>query len=237
MPQLASGSAWQVSRRGNMLHAARLLVLGTLVYNLAEGVIAIWSGLQARSLALVAFGADSYLEVTAAAVVLWRLGISDPERGEAVEEKALRLIGWTFMALAVAILYQSSWALAHQSGAQPSVIGIGLAAASITVMPGLALWKLRTAAQGQIFALAAEAKETLACSYLSLTLLVGLVANALLGWWWLDALTALLLTPWLVREGLEGIRGDCCGREEPLCSCPSCFYGLRACQRSCCQTV
>ena len=73
-------------------------------------------------------------------------------------------------------------------------------------MPVVALLKLRVAARCNVPSLAAEAKETLACSYLSVTLLVGLVANALLGWWWLDSATALLLTPWLVREGLEGVR-------------------------------
>ncbi len=78
--------------------------------------------------------------------------------------------------------------------------------ASVTVMPAVALWKLRIAARTNVPSLAAEARETLACSFLSVTLLLGLVANALLGWWWLDATTALLLVPWLVREGLEGVR-------------------------------
>jgi divalent metal cation (Fe/Co/Zn/Cd) transporter len=212
-----------------MLRTAKTLVLVTILYNLGEGVIAIWSGVQAGSLALIAFGADSYLEVAAGAVVLWRLGVSDPEHGEKVEQRAVRFIGWTFLVLALAILYQSSWALVQGSGAEESVVGIALAIASVTVMPGLALWKLRTAARGHIFALAAEAKETLACSYLSLTLLIGLSANAILGWWWLDSVTALLLTPWLIKEGVEGIRGECCAEDVSLHFCRSCFYGLRAC--------
>lgn len=212
-----------------------MLVLVTILYNLGEGVVAIWSGVEAGSLALIAFGADSYLEVAAAAVVLWRLGVSDPEHGERVEQRAVRFIGWTFLVLALAILYQSSWALAHGAGAGESVVGIGLAIASVVVMPGLALWKLRTAARGHIFALAAEAKETLACSYLSLTLLIGLSANALLGWWWLDPVTALLLTPWLIKEGLEGIRGEHCAEEASLCFCRACLYGLRDCPLPCCK--
>jgi divalent metal cation (Fe/Co/Zn/Cd) transporter len=214
---------------GNMLQTAKMLVVVTILYNLGEGVVAIWSGVQAGSLALIAFGADSYLEVAAAAVVLWRLAVSDPEYGERVEQRAVRFIGWTFLVLALAILYQSSWALANGTGADESVVGIALAIASVMVMPGLAMWKLRTAAQGNIFALAAEAKETLACSYLSLTLLIGLSANAILGWWWLDSMTALLLTPWLIKEGIEGIRGECCAEEVSLHFCRSCFYGLRAC--------
>ena len=87
---------------------------------------------------------------------------------------------------------------------------------------------------GRLLALAAEAKETIACSYLSLTLLAGLVANLLFGWWWLDAATALLLVPWLVREGLEGVRGDACFEGLTTCFCRSCLYGVRQCRAVCC---
>lgn len=131
-------------------------------------------------------------------------------------------------------LFQSGWAFWTGSGAGESITGIALAAASVTLMPTVALWKLRTAARGNILALAAEAKETLACSYLSMTLLAGLAANALIGWWWLDGVTALLLTPWLIREGLEGIRGEHCEGEEQVCSCRGCLYGLKACTLPCC---
>ena len=216
------------------MRAARSLLMVTVLYNLAEGVIAFYSGVEAGSLALLAFGADSYLEVAAASAVLWRLLIADEERGERAEQRAMRFIGWTFLALAAAIVYQSLSAIATRDGAEESLVGIGLAAASVTFMPALALWKLRTAAQENIIALAAEAKETLACSYLSVTLLVGLVANAALGWWWLDPATALLLTPWLVNEGLEGVRGDVCFEGLKACFCRACFYGLRNCQAACC---
>lgn len=217
-----------------MLQTARMLVLSTLLYNVVEGVIALWASYQAGSLALAAFGADSYVEVAAAAVVLWRLGVSDPERGEEIERRALKFIGWTFLILAAAIVFQSSWALVTSNDANESLVGILLALASVTLMPTLALMKLRTAARGGIRALAAEAKETLACSYLSVTLLIGLVANAAFGWWWLDAVTALLLTPWLIREGLEGVRGEHEDEEAPLCFCRGCLFGLRTCNLACC---
>ncbi len=217
-----------------MLRTARLLIITTLLYNVVEGVVAIWAGLQAESISLLAFGADSYLEVAAASVVLWRLGVLDPGRGERVEQRALRFIGWTFLALAAAVLIQSGLAFSTRSGASDSIVGIVLAAASVTLMPAIALWKLRTAANGNILALAAEAKETLACSYLSITLLVGLAANALFGWWWLDATTALLLTPWLIREGFENVRGEHSGDEEQLCFCRGCLYGVRTCKLPCC---
>jgi divalent metal cation (Fe/Co/Zn/Cd) transporter len=216
------------------LATARSLLVITILYNVVEGVLAIGSGIAAGSIALVAFGADSYLEVAAASAVLWRLSIPDPERGEIAEQRAMRFIGWTFLALSAAVVFQAVSAFAAQDGAEESLVGIGLAVASITIMPALALWKLKIAADGRILALAAEAKETIACSYLSLTLLAGLLANLLFGWWWLDAATALLLVPWLVREGLEGVRGDACFEGLTTCFCRACLYGVRRCSAACC---
>jgi divalent metal cation (Fe/Co/Zn/Cd) transporter len=216
------------------LATARLLLLATIGYNLAEGVIALWAGVAAGSLALIAFGADSYLEVAAAGVVLWRLGVAGPDSDERMERFAVRFISVTFLILVAAIVYQGLLAFANGDGARESPVGIGLAVASVAIMPALALWKLRIAAKTNLYSLATEAKETIACWYLSATLLVGLVANAWLGWWWLDPLTALLLVPWLVREGWEGIRGEDHQRLGRLCSCRSCLYGLRRCTAVCC---
>ena len=217
-----------------MLSTARFLLWLTILYNIAEGVVALWSGISARSIALAAFGIDSYLEVAAASLVLWRIGIDDSERGERVEARVVKFIGWSFLALSVGIVIQSGFALSRRSGAEESLIGIGLAVASVTIMPALAVWKLRIAARGNLMSIAIEAKETLACSYLSLTLLIGLVANALLGWWWLDAVTALLLVPWLLREWLEGVRGEEHEEAVSICSCRQCLYGLRDCRAACC---
>lgn len=217
-----------------MLNLARLLLLLTILYNVVEGVIALWSGIAAGSIALVAFGADSYIEVAAASLVLWRIGIEDSEYAEAVEQRIVRFIGYTFLILSSAIVFRSVWAFAEQAGAEESIVGIVLALVSVLFMPLIALWKLRIAARGNLHSIAIEAKETIACSYLSLTLLIGLVANAALGWWWLDAATALLLVPWLIREGLEGIRGEECHDELQLCSCRACLFGLRTCNAICC---
>ena len=217
-----------------MLNFARLLLVVTILYNIVEGIIALWSGIVAGSIALVAFGADSYIEVAAASLVLWRLGIEDSEYAEVMEQRIVRFIGWTFLALSAAVVFRSAWALVEQSGAEESLVGIGLALVSVMFMPLIALWKLRIAAKGNLQSIAIEAKETIACSYLSLTLLIGLVANATLGWWWLDAVTALLLVPWLIGEGLEGIRGEECYDEVQLCSCRPCLFGLRACKAVCC---
>ena len=212
-----------------MFRVARALLWATLLYNVVEGALALWSAAMARSVALAGFGLDSYIEVGAAGLVLWRLSVSDKERGERIEGRVVRLIGWSFLVLSLGIVLQSGYTLSQRAGAEESLLGITLAALSVAIMPGLSLWKLRVAAQGGLQSIAIEAKETIACSYLSLTLLVGLLANAWLGWWWLDAATALLLVPWLVREGLENVRGEEDEDSSALCWCSVCMFGLRDC--------
>jgi divalent metal cation (Fe/Co/Zn/Cd) transporter len=190
------------------------LVGATMGYNVLEGIIALWAGLYARSIALVGFGFDSFIECAAAAALLWRLGIeargADPETVERSERRVHRFVGGTFLALALYVLIQASWTLWHQDAVSESTIGIILAVASLVIMPLVAWGKLHAAKAIGSAALRAEAKETLACSYLSLTLLLGLVANAAAGWWWADPGAALLMVPWLVKEGLEGLRGEHC---------------------------
>ena len=216
-----------------MLNTARFLLLFTVLYNVGEAVIAIWSGIAAGSFALIFFGSDSCIEVAAASLVLWRVGIEDGEYAEAVEQRVIRFIGWTFIALSTAIVLQSTWALSQRSGAEESLVGIGLALASVILMPLIAVWKLRIAAQGNLQSIAIEAKESMACAVLSLTLLIGLVANAAMGWWWLDAVTALLLVPWLLLEGLGGIRRKGRPAELQLCFCRSCLFGLKSRRVAC----
>jgi divalent metal cation (Fe/Co/Zn/Cd) transporter len=190
------------------------LVAATLVYNVAEGVIALTAGAMAESIALFGFGLDSLIEVAAAGVLLWRLGVEARGReGEALErtERAVhRFIGATFIALALYVTGQAGWTLWARAVPEASFIGILLAGASLVIMPAIAWGKLRAAREIGSAALRAEARETLACSYLSFALLLGLAANATLGWWWADPTAALLMVPWLVREGQEGLRGESC---------------------------
>ena len=187
------------------------LVAATLAYNVIEAVVAVWAGTEAGSIALLGFGLDSVIECVAAAVLLWRLRVEsssdDPERIEAAERRAHRFVGLTFLALAAYVVVQAVVTLVSGDRPASSVVGIVLAAASLVVMPLLAWAKLRTAAGLGSGALRAEARETLACAYLSLTLLLGLTLNAAAGWWWADPVAALLMVPWLLREGLEGLRG------------------------------
>jgi divalent metal cation (Fe/Co/Zn/Cd) transporter len=96
-------------------------------------------------------------------------------------------------------------------------------------MPVLAMAKLRTAARSNLPALAAEAKETVACSGLSLTALTGLGATAAFGLWWIDPIAALVMVPWLVKEGREGVKGEACFEGARVCWCRECWWGLRTC--------
>jgi divalent metal cation (Fe/Co/Zn/Cd) transporter len=188
------------------------LVLATAAYNVVEAVVAVWSGIAAGSIALVGFGLDSVIECAAAGALFWRLRVealgADHEEVERRERLVHRFVGATFIGLALYVSAQAGWTLWRQQGAEESVVGIVLAAASLVIMPLVAWGKLRAAKEIGSNALRAEAKETLACSYLSLTLLLGLVANASAGWWWADPVAALLMVPWLVKEGIEGVRGE-----------------------------
>ena len=140
--------------------------------------------------------------------MIWRLrkhGFSNDEEEEAAEKKAIFFVGVTFLLLALYVTYESAKKLLLHEHPDESIIGIVLAIVSLIVMPWLAMYKKRIAAEINSRALRADALETLACSYLSLTLLVGLGANALFGWWWADPVAALGMVYFLVREGWEAI--------------------------------
>lgn len=199
---------------------AIVLVRATFAYNAIEGAVAIGAGWRAGSIALVGFGLDSVIELAAASALLWRLGVEarlgDSEVVAHAERRVHRFIGGTFLLLAVYVVLMSLWILVRRQGPAESLIGIVLALASLVVMPVVAWWKLKAAAALGSGALRAEAKETLACSYLSFTLFLGLAANAIAGWWWADPMAALLMVPWLVKEGLEGLEGKGCAGDCPV---------------------
>jgi divalent metal cation (Fe/Co/Zn/Cd) transporter len=203
--------------RPALVQRSRRLNYATLVYNSLEGVLSIGAGLLAGSIALVGFGTDSLIELTAGAAALWRLSADlNQGRRERVEQQTLRLIGLCFLALAGYVSLEAIQALVDRTAPEQSALGIGIAAASLLVMPFLARAKRAVALQLGSGALAAEAKQTLICTYLSAILLVGLAVNALWGWWWADPVAGLSMVPLIVWEGLEGVRGrsacggDCC---------------------------
>jgi divalent metal cation (Fe/Co/Zn/Cd) transporter len=208
----------------NWVRIGLWLVAATLAYNVLEAVVALWAGVQARSVALVGFGLDSVIECAAAVFLLWRLSKeargTDPETIEHAERQVRHFVGLTFMGLAVYVLLEAAWTLFRHEAPEVSGIGIALAAVSLVVMPLIAFGKLRAAREIKSSALRAEAMETLACAYLSFALLLGLIANAAAGLWWADPIAALLMVPWLVKEGIEGLRGEesCGGSGGDSCS-------------------
>ena len=185
------------------------LAIATMLYNIVEAVIALWAGTEAASIALIEFGLNSLIELSAGGILLWRLRLElrgvTAERVARADRRVHQFVGASFFALAVYVLGQASWMLWRQAAPDESPIGIILACLSLTIMPLVSFGKLRAAAVVGSQALRAEAKETLACSYLSLTLLLGLSANAALDWWWADPVAALGMLPWLIKEGREGL--------------------------------
>jgi len=186
----------------------------TIGYNTIEGVTSIVAGLIARSVSLVGFGLDSLIEVTSGAALLWRLHHDlDLSRREQVERAALRTVGACFIALALYILYESGSMLIRHVPPKRSIFGIVIAAISVIVMPLLARAKRRVARQIGSGAMHADSKQADFCSYLSATLLGGLLLNAMLGWWWMDPATGLVMVPIIGKEGIDGLRAEtCCDR-------------------------
>ncbi len=198
--------------RSRRLALALLFLWLTVGWNSIEGVIAVSAGWRASSTALMGFGLDSFIEVTAAAVLIWRLQAVDGDaRVEGRERLARRIIGVTFLTLAAYVLAHAAYSITTGSEAEESRIGLALSVASLVFMPLLGLAKRANARALHSHALIAESHETLVCSYLSATLFVGLLANAWFGWWWADIGAALAMVPWIAKEGIEGVRAEACG--------------------------
>lgn len=204
------------ARDGRIGHALRLEYL-TVGWNLVEGVIAVTAALLAGSVALLGFGIDSFVESASGLVMLWRLRAErgqrlDAARIEALERRALRLIGLSLFALAAFVAFDAATTL--WSGERPefSVVGIALTAVSLLVMRWLARAKLRAARDLGSRALEADAFQTTACWWLSLAALVGVGLNGALGWWWADPVAALAISALIAWEGREAWAGerDCC---------------------------
>lgn len=198
--------------RAALLQRGRRLELLTVGYNSLEGVIAVASGLAAGSIALVGFGFDSAIEVISGLALLWRLrpGI-DAERREAAEHTALRIVGVSFVALALYVAFDAVKSLLRHQAPEESVPGIVLACASLVLMPLLVRAKRQTARRLKSAALHADAKQTELCTWLSAILLGGLALNALVGWWWADPVAALVMVPIIAKEGVETLQGKSCG--------------------------
>ncbi len=202
MTAAASVTRVRAVRRGQWLTWA------TLGYNSLEGLLSVGAGLFAGSVALIGFGVDSFIEVTASLAAIWRLRLdADADRRAFVERCALRIIGLCFLALAAYIAVDATRSLIGRGVPDESLLGIGIAVVSLVVMPLLARAKRDVAKSIASRAIRAEARQTDICMYLSAILLGGLGVNALFGWWWADPIAALAMVPLIAWEGREALRG------------------------------
>jgi divalent metal cation (Fe/Co/Zn/Cd) transporter len=201
-----------VEARSTYIQQALHVEIFTISYNALEAIAAIGLGMASRSTSLETFGLDSLIEIAAGLILLWRLKAeqrsADAERIELVERRAAKLVGWSLLALAVYVAVQSVSELIAQAKPDPSLWGIVLAVASLILMPLLGRRKLQLADKISSKALHADAYETIACAYLSFTLFLGLAANYLFGWWWADAIAALAMLYFIVREAREALSGE-----------------------------
>jgi len=207
IPLLGVGSS--PAERLRLERRARQLAWGGIAWHVIEFAIAVWAGVAAGSIALIGFGADSLIEAIAGFVVLWlftgnRLG------SHAAERRAQQLIAATFFVLAAYVGIESVRTLLGGDHPQASWVGIALAAFTASTMPLLARAKRRVGSRLNSSAAVNEASQTQLCAYLSIALLAGLGANALLDWWWADPVTALAIAAVAVKEGLESWRGEGC---------------------------
>jgi divalent metal cation (Fe/Co/Zn/Cd) transporter len=182
----------------------------TVGYDILEGIISIIAGVYAGSIALVGFGLDSFVESLSGSIMIWRFrkhGIVSEEEEEEVEHKALKLVGYTFFILAVYILYESITKLYYKEIPDVSLVGIIIAILSI-IMPILYVNKVHVGKSIGSKSLLSDAKETLACTFLSVALLLGLGLNYLWGLWQADPIVGIIVALYLVKEGREIVTGE-----------------------------
>ena len=198
--------------RPALLRRALRLEYLTVGWNVIEGVVAIAAALASGSVALLAFGIDSFVESASGSVMIWRLRAerraANEERVEEVERRARKLVAGSLVLLAAYIAWDSITSLLSNERPEPSIVGMLLAIASLSIMWWLARAKRRVGAALGSRAMIADAFQTDACFWLSLFLLVGIGANALFGLWWADPLAALAMTVFIGREALEAWRGE-----------------------------
>jgi len=202
----------------DLVREARLAQSLTVAWMCVELVVALVAGVAAHSIALTAFGIDSAVELVTATIVL-RLLVSHSERAteeelDRRERRASRLVGWALYALIVYILASSFVDLIGRTRPESSTVGLALAVAALAVMPLLWRWRLTLARRLGSPALRADCACSVVCIYMSATLLVGLLLNSLLGWWWADALAALAMIWWIKSEASEALEAARTGTRE-----------------------
>jgi divalent metal cation (Fe/Co/Zn/Cd) transporter len=196
--------------RARLVRRAQWLAWVGNAWHLVEFVVALAAGIAASSIALVAFGLDSLIELVSGSVIVWLLA-SNRLHSEAAELRARRLIAASYFVLAAYVVAEAVYGIATGRHADVSRVGIVLAAVAAVTMPALAIAKQRVGRALGSAATASEGGQNMLCAYLSIALLAGLALNAAFGWWWADPAAAVVIAGVAVREGLEGWRGEECG--------------------------
>ncbi|WSY63070.1 cation transporter [Nocardia sp. NBC_00881] len=209
MPSLPSAVSLGRSpaRKALLARRIRWLVAATITYNVIEAIIALTEGTRVSSTALIGFGLDSVIEVSSAAAVAWQFAGRDPEKREKI---ALRIIAFSFFALAAYVTIESIRGLLGLGDVEHSTIGIALAAVSLVIMPVLSAAQRRAGRELGSASAVADSKQTLLCTYLSAVLLIGLLLNSLFGWSWADPTAALVIAAIAAKEGINAWKGDTC---------------------------
>ena len=203
--------------RPTLLRRGLRLEYLSIGWNLVEGSVAIAAGLVAGSVALIGFGVDSFVETSSAAVIVWRIvsenrNDNDPARIKLIERRAQRLVGASLFIFGIYLLFESVSAIIFREQPDPSPTGIVLALLSLSVMWWLARSIRRVGEELHSHAIEADSTQTLACWWMSLSLLIGLGVNAVFGWWWADPLAGIAISGLMLREAKQVWNGkDCCG--------------------------
>ena len=210
----AASTALPAPERASLIRQAFRLEWLTLTWMVVEGVVAIAAGIAAGSLTLTAFGLDSVIELASACVLIWRLNV-ELRHGQAFSERsehlASKIGGGLLFGLAAYIVAGAVWSLWTRHGEAFSLPGLIVALLAIPIMTLLSRRKLKIATQLGSRAMRADAVESITCGWLSLVVVIGLVADLLLGAWWVDAATSLAIVWFVVKEGREALTGEeCC---------------------------
>jgi divalent metal cation (Fe/Co/Zn/Cd) transporter len=197
------------AERERLVQRARQLAWGGNAWHFIEFAIAVGAGIAAGSIALVGFGIDSLIESLAGFIIVWRFA-ARRAHSETAERRAQQLVAASYLILVVYIVVEATRSLIGGDHPEASWVGIGLAAFTAPTMPLLAAAKRRVGHKLNSAAIVSEAEQNQICAYLSIALLVGLLANALAGWWWADPLAALVIAAVAAKEGIDSWRGDAC---------------------------
>lgn len=197
------------AERERLVRRARLLAWSGNAWHFVEFAIAVGAGIAAGSIALIAFGADSLIESLAGYVIIWRFA-SHRVHSDAAERRAQHLIAVSYLVLVAYIVVEATRSLIGGDHSEASWVGVALAAVTAPTMPLLAAAKRRVGHKLNSAATVNEAEQNQICAYLSIALLVGLLANALADWWWADPVAALVIAAVAAKEGIDSWRGDAC---------------------------